>query len=230
MTTLNFMVYPNLEKANCERFENVKRLDAKNPPAGWEIFATQESEQYFINAWNAHHWTTSYVWDKFIPVLFHRLGLKLNQTDFKKVELEWNGMDFSHHDPVKENRYKIQSFDDDCLMEGGFEVIRDIDLDNPWHNWSFYHQMFRLAHRSGLVTNLTAKSEMRIVFNTDSMSVPVIPILINYVKEILVIDVRQSGKKYGFGDMIKKMNPSAMVNLFFDVSYFDEKKNRQIEK
>jgi hypothetical protein len=83
-------------------------------------------------------------------------------------------------------------------MEGGFEIIRDIDLNNPWHNWSFYHQLFRFAHRSGIVTNLTIDNNEKIVFNTDSMSVPVIPILANYYKEILVIDVRNSNRKYGF--------------------------------
>ena len=90
--------------------------------------------------------------------------------------------------------------------------------------------MFRLAHRCGTITNLTTKSYLRIVFNTDSMSVPVIPILAHYFREILVIDVRDEKKKYGFRELIEKMNPDFLVNLFFDVSYVHDKKHLQIEK
>jgi hypothetical protein len=42
----------------------------------------------------------------------------------------------------------------------------------------------------------------KIVFNTDSMSVPVIPILANYFKQILVIDARHPTMKYGFRQII----------------------------
>ena len=62
------------------------------------------------------------------------------------------------------------------------------------------------------------------------MSVPVIPILANYYKEILVIDVRGvNHKKYGFKDMIKTMKASHLINLFMDVSYFHDNKHLQIE-
>jgi hypothetical protein len=170
------------------------------------------------------------VWNKFIPILSGKLGLNIVQEDFKKVEFEWNDMDFSHHDPIREDRYRVQSFDDGIDIEGGFEVVRDIDVNNPGHNWTFYHQMLRLAHRCGIITNLTTDSNRRLVFNTDSMSVPVLPILANYCREILVIDVREGKKKYRFRDTIQKMNPDYLVNLFFDVSYVHDRKNLQIEK
>ena len=78
--------------------------------------------------------------------------------------------------------------------------------------------------------NRTTDSERVLVLNTDSMSIPVIPILSNYFREILVVDVRDLGKKYGFAKTIGKMKPSDRVNLFMDINCIRYRKFGQLDK
>ena len=77
--------------------------------------------------------------------------------------------------------------------------------------------MFSLAHRCGLIRNKTIKTHNKLVINTDSMSVPVIPILSCFFREIFVVDFR-GGNRPDFEKVVSELNPSHFVNLFMDLN------------
>lgn len=158
-------------------------------------------------------------------MLVGKLGINILDSDFQKIEFKNGDFDFSYHVPTVHHQFTLVDLYSNRVIHGSDEQLRKVGLNES--DLSPYHQLFRMSHRSCKLVNETIDTNRKLVFNTDSMSIPIIPILINYYKEILVIDVRDNtkDKTYGFKDIIQEMNPEYLVNLFFDVGYFDDKKH-----
>ena len=118
------------------------------------------------------------------------------------MEFKDGDFDFSYHVPLFQHQFTLTDLYSNRVIHGDASQLRKVGLNE--YDLSPYHQLFRLSHRSCKLVNETIETNNKIVFNTDSMSIPIIPILANYFREILVIDVRDNtkDKSYGFRDMI----------------------------
>lgn len=223
---INYIVYPYVYPNSGTQNE---RLSIKTPFDCRKVVLKKE-DQYIGWIGNEHHWTTKYVWNKFIPLLCSDLNIRVNPRDYTQVAFSHKNYDLTYHDISKNMDYELTDLDDNNVMYGGTEVMRDIGEQSKIQRWTPYHQLFTLAHKCCIVKNKSIDADRTLVLNTDSMSVPVIPILANYFSCILVIDSRISGKQYGFNEIIHKMNPTHQMNLFLDINCIRHKKYYQIEK
>ena len=160
---------------------------------------------------NNHHWTTSYVWKYAIPKIVEVLKIKnFNETDFKYVEnihlVNGEQKNLSYHKMIKHQSIQYEDFDTKTKKLGGLDILRD----KQYKERSYYHSLFIGNHRCCLLTNKTCISQRKLLLNTDSMSVPLIPILICYFNKILVLDNRTKNK---YKDIIMTFNPTDYLAL-----------------
>lgn len=95
------------------------------------------------------------------------------------------------------------------------------DCPNPM--LSLFHSLFILAHRSGYILNETCENNLKLAVNTDSMSIPVIPVLASLVKEVLVVDNRTGMSN--LKDEIMRFAPTHYLSLFTEENFIVNKKH-----
>jgi len=117
-----------------------------------KIIIENDFDKYIAYKNNVHHWTTKYVWEKFIPVLMNLLHIEFNPNQFVKVPYIWSTCDFSYHN-LNNVKFKIKAFDTGKEETGDHEIIRSVN-DCPFMSISCYHSLFKLSHRSGFIENL----------------------------------------------------------------------------
>ena len=52
------------------------------PEGNWNKIVLTKDECYTNCPQNGHHWTTRYVWEKFMPMLATELGIRFDSNDF----------------------------------------------------------------------------------------------------------------------------------------------------
>lgn len=136
---------------------------------------------------NKHHWVFPYVWGTFFPYLAKKLDIPFNPGDFKLVA-----------DPEGDSRYDRHLWKGDFICDAYRFRTRSI----TFHSYreccagggiTKYHSVIRYPHESVLykVDNPPGSSSgRRLLLNCDSMSIPLIPLLLPYFKEILCLDFR----------------------------------------
>lgn len=191
-----------------------------------KVVIENDKDKYVAYKNNVHHWTTKYVWEKFIPILMNLLHINFNQNQFVKIPYIWNTCDFSYHN-LQNAKFKIKMFDNNKEEIGDHEILRNVN-NCPFMVLSCYHSLFKLAHCSGTIMNLNDALLPRIVVNCDSMAIPIIPILACFCKNMLVIDNR-SGKTLNYMKMIIDFKPTHYIALFTEENFlFNQKYIKQI--
>ena len=78
--------------------------------------------------------------------------------------------------------------------------------------------LFRLAHSSGIIRNLSTSSSLRLAVNCDSMAIPIIPVLAPFFKETLVID-RRTKENPRYWQKILAFKPTHYLALFTEYDF-----------
>ena len=181
-----------------------------------KVVIENDSDKYIAYKNNVHHWTTKYVWEKFIPILMNLLHINFNQNQFVKIPYIWNTCDFSYHD-LQNAKFNIKMFDSGKEEIGYHEILRNVN-NCPFMVLSCYHSLFKLAHCSGTIMNLNDALLQRVAVNCDSMAIPIIPILACFCKNMIVVDNR-SGKNLNYMKMIVDFKPTHYIALFTEENF-----------
>ena len=196
-----------------------------------KIIIENDNNKYVLYNGNNHHWTTNFVWNNFLPIMFSRLNVNFIKDDFIEIPFIWNNCNFSYHNMLN-SKFKIWTSSKNEEI-GDHEILR-ITNDCPSKYpaaISFYHSLFKLNHMCGRISNISDSNLItlnRVVVNCDSMSIPVIPILACYCKEMFVIDNR-TGKSHNLVDQIIKFKPTHYISLFTEENFlFTQKYIKQI--
>lgn len=182
----------------------------------------QDKDKYINYVGNSHHWTTEYCWNTAIPQIFSGFGLNLDKTQFNLIKFIWNNCDFSYHQQLKEMKFEVEDFVTKNKISGGHDVLRNINLcPKLQYSYSLYHMLFRLAHTSGIIKNLSINQDLRLAINCDSMAIPIIPVLVPFFKEILVID-RRTKENPRYWQKILAFKPTHYLALFTEYNFLVE--------
>lgn len=147
----------------------------------------QQPEGYIKDPPNAHHWTTSYVWNNIIPMLAKDYNLVINTDDFTLIDFRNNWGDLSYHQPKIKSDFVYHDMENSIILYGGNEILR-VRTDED--GISDYHRLYRGAHKVSYIENKSVQTDRVLLINGDSMTIPVIPILANYFKKIICLDNR----------------------------------------
>lgn len=141
---------------------------------------------------NHHHWTTKRVWEYAVPVLAEKLDLNIDFKAFDKMIYIRDGQDLSFHRIKNENEFlfDVYRLDDlqTCVKSGSnMDAVRCLDDKTVKTN---YQTLFTIWHGSGIIKNRSVKNCRKLLYNGDSQSIPIIPILAYYFEEIMFLDNR----------------------------------------
>lgn len=222
---LHFVIYRKNKISNMS-FDELLKMQI-NLPNYKKIILENDIDKYTAYKNNVHHWTTSYVWNSFIPVLLNQLNLKIDEKQFVKIPYIWNTCDFSYHNKI-DAKFKILQFEKNKEEIGNHEILRNTN-NCPFMVISCYHSLFKLSHESGMITNLNDAPINKIAINCDSMAIPVLPILACFCKQMLVIDNRTSKNK-NYMKLIIDFKPQYYISLFTEENFlFQHKYIKNIE-
>lgn len=166
----------------------------------YKLVVLTNAELYVGYTLNEHHWKTAFVWNKFIPLLMNDLNIKFNPNHFKQVYnfTENELFDLKYHVPKKKQDLKLTFINTNFVLTGNHDMLRldkngiGFGTDVERQEITDYHRLYRGAHTNTILENLSIKSNRRLILNSDSFMIPVIPILSYYYKEILVLDNRKT--------------------------------------
>ena len=225
---LHFITYRK-NKINGMAFEDVLKQNTFLPSCieCSKVLICNDEDKYINYKNNVHHWTTSYCWNSFIPMLMENLDIKIDILQFEEIPYIWNKCNFSYH-RMNGLQFKISDFNGNTLT-GNHDVLRCVN-DCPTPVLSMYHSLFRLSHQSGKISSLNGRPILsRVVVNCDSMAIPVIPILACYCKDMLVIDNR-TGKNFNFSEIALQFHPTHYISLFTEENFlFNAKHMKNLE-
>lgn len=144
------------------------------------VFPTYENDPC-----NSHHWRFEYVWADVMPYIASQLDIPFNTEDFIVVPVSGGASRLRHvwHTdfkcvarPLDSGSAKVYTYRD-CCQGGGL---------------SAYHGVVRYPHESVLYTvDSPVKSTRKLLVNTDSMAIPLVPLLLPYYSEVLFLDFRR---------------------------------------
>ena len=75
-------------------------------------------------------------------------------------------------------------------LVGNQSILRDLNENVNDLTGTKYHRLFSGFHSVSLIKNNSINSNDKLLFNCDSMAIPLIPIFAHFFKEILVVDNR----------------------------------------
>lgn len=209
---LHAITYRNNKISN-QTAESLSRLNLNiNEDVGkiLKFIIDNDKYKYIDYVGNSHHWTTSYCWNIAIRKILTCFNIEFSENHFKKIPFLWNNCDFSYHDPLY-GKFTVSV--NNKIFKGDTNVLRNINrCPNLLYSWSLYHMLCILSHESGLIQNEICKSG-NLVINCDSMAIPLIPLLSNYFRNILVIDKRTT-INYNNISKITQFNPTHYLAIF----------------
>lgn len=149
-----------------------------------------KDDQYLTWQMNQHHVKTMSHFHKIMPVLSDLLKFNFNENDFHIVnEMEGNH-DVSYPYPNKEYRYDIRSlYRDEKFVNVPYEEFF-VPTNSQRGIITKYHKLYKYAHESSTVENLTNRNGRRLFILGDSQTIPLIPILSIYFEHISYLDNR----------------------------------------
>ena len=139
---------------------------------------------YSKDACNRHHWKFEYVFDKVMPYIAKSLNIPFNPLDF--IQVEESPSMYSHmvwHSDFKCTAYRLNT--------GKTEAFTYRECCNG-KGVSKYHNVIRYPHESVLYTSASPTgSNRKLLVNADSMSIPLVPLMLPYYRQILFVDWRR---------------------------------------
>lgn len=197
----------------------IYRPDARNGdlviPPNCDKIILEKSNRYLHSNCNHHHWTYDFVWKNFIPKITNDLKIPFNPKHFQYVVNVKNDGDFSYHNYMENINIKFTK-----MLTGvstTYNNVSEFRCDNGGTN---YHKLIPLKHCNHIIENHSCSNGRKLLLNTDSMSIPVLPILIPYFEQIVVLDNRIDKKMaVDYRDFEYTDN----VMLMLDIHYIHEK-------
>lgn len=201
----------------------------KKPIADKDVLnvCLKPSEVYGKYAQNMHHWTTSFIWNAFIPNMMKELEIDFNPDDFVLIPHtdESKQFDLSYHipkDDVVINYVNITNSDTRrCkISELRGKPTENIKAPPPVTS---YHKLYIGCHQTTEIFNSHSRTSRWLILNTDSMSIPLVPILAVYYQRILVLDNRSKKPVHSKMREYFKHEDTDLVHLFVE---FNQHKNK----
>ena len=159
-------------------------------PSDYKVIYLTKEDRYMNSKFNDHHWTYEYVYNQFLPMFAKDYNLNINDSDYTKVSKVYPDGDFSYHDYNEEILFTITE-----LLNGKVKdyTINSLRQHIPHRN--NYHTAFNLYHKSLHIVNHSNKNGRKLLLNCDSMSVPLIPLIMPHYESIIVLDNRYPDRK-----------------------------------
>lgn len=147
----------------------------------------EKPERYEFDGVNAHHWTTKYVWEHVIQKIAMQLNIPFEPAHFVKTVVITDRGDFSYHNFSKQLQLTFTDHVKHTSIQGSFDILR---APNTSEYGTRYHQLYRAAHSISTITNHTCNNNKYLLVNGDSMTIPIIPLLVPYFSTIVMLDNR----------------------------------------
>lgn len=184
------MVFTGIVETFWEETGNNNIIKAKNIQPDYILFTNPDT--YTLWNRNKHHWTTNYIWKNVIPKIIKCFKLPFNESDYEYVSNiinnEYGTFDVSYH------RYKLPlqiKFENLSNNENLILNMKTIKCNlKDYNECSEYHSLFRGFHSMCIMENDKSLTDKVLIFNCDSMAIPIIPILVPFYKRILILDNR----------------------------------------
>lgn len=186
------MVFTGIVETFWEDTGNKNLITAANVNEDYYIFTHPET--YTEWARNRHHWTTGYVWENVIPKIIGEFGLPFDTKSYDYitniVNNEYGTFDVSYH---RFNKPQCIDFSNLSTNENKCLDMYSIKCNiQEYYECTEYHSLFRGFHSVCVMENTTSLTNRVLIVNCDSMSIPIIPILIPFYRRILILDNRTS--------------------------------------
>lgn len=188
-----------------------------------------KTKTYFNCKLNEHHWTTSFIWNVFLPEFLSDLNLNFNPSEFKYVlnDNTDNKAIFDYHNPINDYEFNIFNLNTNFEIITNFSNVRLNTLNNGFGRKDLvltpYHKLFFWSHETVLIKNEFADTDRCLLLNCDSMMIPIIPILIKYFKIIFVYDNRTQNS-------YKELVETYVQNVITDIVFCYIEENIVLEK
>lgn len=164
---------------------------------------SKEYETYSQLPRNEHHFTTKWHYENTLPVLIDLLKFNYKESDFQSISNINEFGDFSFKISKELQLYKVFTYKFITPTEIQFynefitsNEITGVGMCHDATTWpgdelnDSYHKLFKYPHTSVWIENQTLKEGKNLLIRGDSHMIPIIPILIRYYKNIVVIDDR----------------------------------------
>ena len=179
-------LFPNLDK-NTQFSKTLRKNSKYRNKENFYSFENDNLKVYDGYELNCHHITTDSLWNVVWPKFVKDLNIDFNPDDFELVKFEEKGFDLSYHRYKGDVLIKFIDYDNmDYYITEGTDGIRQLDGSAI----SGYHGLYAGAHKVSGVLNQLAKTDKKLIMFTDSMTIPLIPLLTVYYKSIVVVDYR----------------------------------------
>lgn len=140
---------------------------------------------YNLMPTNNHHYTMHYHINYVLPLINKLFDFGYDTNDFELIEYKHKYGDLSYLRPKKDFRFEATCFTDDTKENLSFEDLKPIDKNNV-----SYRDFYRFPHKCSRIINLDLDNSRKIFISGDSQSIPDIPILACYYKEVWYFDNR----------------------------------------
>lgn len=170
---------------------------------------------YLNDSANKHHFTTDYIFNYMYPYICTLLTLPMLSSSFESYDTTENGCKFT--------RYIYKSSDELTMYRVDTNEYTTETYNSICHGiygYSEYHKLYKYAHLSSAIVNENSSTPRSLLLNTDSMSIPLIPLLVPYFKHIFVADRRSS---YSNSAYIATHTFTDMLSYFIKGSVFANK-------
>ena len=147
---------------------------------------------------NEHHITTASYYKVILPFL--KLYIKdfpfdINDFEYVPYAIVQNNkiFDISYLKPKKEFKFSMSRNGKELFTNGDFSSLHYMEgtFDDPLNDdLTDYHKLYRGYHSCSRVINDTIDNDLSIFITGDSMSIPLIPVLACYFKEVVLMDNR----------------------------------------
>lgn len=172
-------------------------------------------ERYSTDKINAHHWTTSYVWNNILPMIDTDFSIGIDYKKYYLVDNNTDLGDFSYHDYYNSIDYKFINFNANTVLVGQQDIIR---MNSNESAWSTYHRLYRGAHSISSIEHINKTIGRQLLIIGDSMTVPVIPLIAPYFDKIICLDAR-SGKI--FKKLFEWNKITDVMCMFTTIAWFE---------
>lgn len=184
------MVFTGIVETFWEETGNKNIIKAKNIQPDYILFTNPDT--YTLWNKNKHHWTTNYIWKNVIPKIIKCFELPFNEFDYEYVSNivnnEYGTFDVSYHRYKLPLQIKFKNLSNNENLILNMKTIKCNPKD--YNECSEYHSLFRGFHSMCIMENDKSLTDKILIFNCDSMAIPIIPILIPFYKKILILDNR----------------------------------------
>ena len=153
--------------------------------------------EYLSTSENFHHYTNGFLFNKVLPIISQLLHITFSQNEYVLHPYDTY---YDYHTPINDKRVTVYSSLGNKLQGLSASVLRDPNkhyLPQCPGRKTPYQTLYTFTHRCSTILNLSTATNRVILINSDSMIIPLIPLLALYFKVTIVMDNRES-KSYRF--------------------------------